>query len=99
MSYPQHDYYSLTTVSSTSWTQLDFGFVSTGILLLNQGAVTVEYSFDFENVDADRVVSGELDPNQVSKGISFDNRGRASIWLRLKTAGGSAIIRVEAWEY
>lgn len=69
-----------------------FGFVSNGLILSNEGETgnIVEYSFDGIHVH------GELDPSAATKCITCPNRQECVIFLRLKD-GTSAIVRVEAW--
>jgi len=70
-------------------------FSTKGVLILNEGTLAtqvVEYSLDGTNVH------GELDPVQLSKGLSFDNRIMCLVWFRLKSgSSGPVTIRIEAW--
>ena len=71
-----------------------FGFISSGISLINTSSLAgdvVEYSFDGSTLH------GDLSPTFPNAALAFDNRFESRIWFRLKVAGPSAIIRVEAW--
>lgn len=68
---------------------VSFGFHSTGLALLNRGNFTVEYSFDGEEVH------GDLNPNDASAGLTFDNRYESKIFFR--AVDGYSTVRVEAW--
>jgi hypothetical protein len=64
-------------------------FTTAGILFLNEGSSTVEYSFN------GRTVHGELVSGTPSAGLTFDNRVVSMIWFRV--ASGSTVVRVDAW--
>lgn len=66
--------------------QINFGFLTQGISLLNRGSQKVEYSFDGENVHGD-LLAGDS--------FQFDARAESKMWLR--AADGYSTIRVEAW--
>lgn len=66
-------------------------FPTTGIMLLNEDAVSVvECSFN------GTTVHDELSQVAGSKDVSYDNRRISKIYFRLKS-GSSAIISVRAW--
>lgn len=69
--------------------QVDFGFITQGFVLLNRGAHEIEYSFDGETLH------GDLDPDDASKGMAFDNRFECKIWFRGEDGYGT--VRVEGW--
>lgn len=69
--------------------QAVFGFNSQGFMFLNRGTHVVQYSFDGSTVH------GDLNPADVSKGMSFDNRCECKVWFR--GLDGYGTVRVEAW--
>lgn len=69
--------------------QADFTFISQGFSFLNRGDYTIEYSFDGETLH------GDLDPDDASKGLTFDNRFENRVWFR--AVDGYGDVRVEAW--
>jgi hypothetical protein len=60
------------------------------LTLVNEGANTIEYSFN------GNTIHGDLIPNTPTAALSFDNRTVSKIWFRV-TAAGPSTIRVEAW--
>ena len=71
-----------------------WSFNSTGLALLvesNDPDDIVQYSFDGKSVH------GDLTPLLPSEGIVFDNRIENNIWFRRVNAGGSVVVRIEAW--
>lgn len=92
----QHNYFTKVTVTTTDFADvaLSWDFVSAGVAILNEGASgnIIEYSFDVNGV----TVHGDLDPDQPSAGMIWDNRHHSKVYLRLKT-GTTALVRVEAW--
>lgn len=86
------NYFDIKTIIETSFPvepQVSFEFIATGIVLLNKGSITIEYSFDGISLH------GNLNPNDASVGMTFDNRHESKIWFRVNS--GFADIRVEAW--
>lgn len=71
--------------------QVNFGFISQGIALLNRGSHTIQYSFG----DGNGTVHGDLNPGDSSKGIIFDERFESKIFFR--AVDGYGTVRVEAW--
>jgi len=69
--------------------QVDFGFMSQGIALLNRGNFTIVYSFN--GIDE----HGDLRSDDASAGIIFDNRLESKVWFKAEDGYGS--VRVEAW--
>lgn len=69
--------------------QASFGFISEGFSLLNRGDYVVQYSFNGSDVD------GDLNPNDSSKGLVFDNRHECKIWF--KSVDGYSTVRAESW--
>jgi len=69
--------------------QVDFGFMSQGIALLNRGSFTIVYSFNGTDEH------GDLRSDDASAGIIFDNRLESKVWFKAK--GGYGSVRVEAW--
>ena len=71
---------------------VSWDFISSGILLLNEGTAgnVVQYSFDGISVH------GDLNPSLASAGIGFDERHQCKIYFRL-SSGSGALVRVEAW--
>ena len=67
----------------------NFRFNSKGFMILNRGIHTIEYSFDGVNTH------GDLNPNDSTVGMSFDNRCQCAIWFR--GTSGLGTVRVEAW--
>lgn len=65
-------------------------FSTNGILFLNEGSGTVEFSFN------GNTVHGSLNSNDSSKGVAYDNRVVSAIWFR-NISGGTITVRVEAW--
>lgn len=85
------NYFRILNVTETNFPpvpQIDFGFGSQGFILLNRGDETVEYSFDGVNVH------GDLNPNDATSGMAFDDRSESKIFFR---APSSQLVRVEAW--
>ena len=86
------NYYQVVTVDSTTFPetpQVAFGFNSQGIILLNRGTGTVEYSFDGVNVH------GDLNPADATVGVAFDDRVESKVFFR--AASTPQTVRVEAW--
>jgi hypothetical protein len=71
--------------------QVTFGFLSSGITLLNRGSYIIHYSFNGTDIH------GDLDPSDASIGAVFDNRVESSIWF--KAVAGFSPVRVEAWGF
>lgn len=68
-------------------------FSTTGVMFLNEGSGTVEYSFN------GNIVHGELNSNNLTQGISFDNRVISLIWFRCKIgSSGPITVSVHAWK-
>ena len=83
-----------TTFAGTSdgYHPTNFGFTTQTIMLSNQGSGVVEFSFDGVTV------AGQLDPNDVTSSLSFDNLATTAIWFRLKSGSvGTVTIAVQAW--
>jgi hypothetical protein len=59
------------------------------LFLVNEGSEVIEYSFN------GNTLHGDLTPGTPTAALSFDNRPVSKMWFRV--AGGSSIIRVEAW--
>ena len=57
--------------------------------LINEGAVTVEYSFNGNTLHGDMV------PSTASASRYFEGINRSKIWFRVSS--GSAAVRVESW--
>lgn len=98
------NYFKYVTVDTTSFEncEVDFGFITTGILLLvdsTDPADAVEYSFLGETGTKSGVgvVHGDLIPGGLSEGIAMDNRHESKIWFRTKNSGKTVRVRVEAW--
>jgi hypothetical protein len=86
------NYYEIISVTTSSFPtepQVSFGFNSTGIILLNRGDAIVEYSFDGINLH------GDLNPNDATVGVAFDNRSECKVFFRSVSTPQS--VRVEAW--
>lgn len=88
-----YNFFERVTVTDTEFPeecQILFAFRSnyTSFSLINESAVTIEYSFN------GHTLHGDLVPNTPSEALAFDNRPISKIWLR---APSSANIRVEAW--
>lgn len=67
-------------------------FITQGVMFLNLGSGTVEYSFN------GNTVHGELNSANPSVGMVFDNRIISLIWFRVKTgSSGPITISVQAW--
>ena len=70
-------------------------FSTQGVMFLNEETLStqvVEFSFN------GNTAHGELDPTLPSKGLVFDNRKIAFIWLRLKSgSSGPVTISIQAW--
>lgn len=88
-----HNFFKKLYVTTTNFedTVVVWDFISTGLMLLNLGAVAIEYSFDGTNV------CGDMEPDKSSEGLVFDNRKEDKIYFRLSEVGPSSIVRVEAW--
>jgi hypothetical protein len=69
--------------------QATFNFNSQGMSFLNRGSYTIQYSFD------GTYIHGDLDPDDESKGLVFDNRLECRVWFR--SIDGYSTVRVEAW--
>jgi hypothetical protein len=88
----KYNYFNVISVTETSFpatAQVNFTFSTQGICLLNRSLVAVQYSFDGSTVH------GDLNPDDASSGIFFDNRYESRIWFRV--ASGTATVRVEGW--
>ena len=88
------NYFSVESISSTDFTMVNFGFNSTGIMLMvdsTDAADEILYSFDGVSVH------GSLAPTKPSQAMAFDNRRECKIWLARDTAGSAVLVRVEAW--
>lgn len=86
------NYYEVITVDSTSFPEtprVSSGFNSRGIILLNRGTATVEYSFDGADVH------GDLNPADSTVGVAFDDRVESKVFFR--AASTPQTVRVEAW--
>jgi len=81
--------------SSVSGQQPDtiITFPTQTVIMQNEGAGTVEYSFNGQ------VVHGELDSTKpASAALTFNNRPVSMIWLRVKTGStGPITVRIDAW--
>ena len=67
-------------------------FTTTGVMFLNEGTGTVEYSFNGSTVH------GELASGSPTAGLTFDNRVISLIWFRVKTGSNGPInVSVQAW--
>ena len=83
---------SVTSATFTNNPQFNWGFWSTGIVLVNvSGGSTVEYSFDGVTVHGKLGVTGAPDNGKV-----FDDRHERSVWFR---APADSTIRVEVWDH
>lgn len=88
----KYNYFNVISVIETSFpttAQAILNFSTQGICLLNRSLVPVQYSFD------GATVHGDLNPDDASSGIFFDNRYESKIWFRV--ASGTATVRVEGW--
>lgn len=90
------NFFERMVVNSTAFEDMtvDFGFNSTGIMLLNESDTAgdvIYYSFD------GLTVHGDLRPGTSSAGLAFDLRHESQIWLARETSGGDVVVRVEAW--
>jgi len=93
------NFFTVATVTSTSFSDCrrDFGMggVSAGIMLLvDSSNVSDEIEYSFNST----TVHGNLKPGSPNEGIAFDNRHESTVWLRLKNAGRTVNVRVEAWQ-
>ena len=91
-----HNFFEKVYVSTTNFadTKVEWSFVSTSIMLLNlDDSAVVEYSFG----DDGQLPHGDLDPNEASAGLVFDNRAESWVYFRLVEPGASVVVRVEAW--
>lgn len=89
----KYNYFLVVTVDGYSFPddpQVNFGFVSQGLTLLNRGHKTILYSFD------GTYVHGDLNPNDASKGLTFDSRFEDKLWFC--GYDGYGTVRVEAWQ-
>lgn len=67
-------------------------FTTQGVQFLNLGSGVVEYSFN------GITVHGELNSQNASAGLTFDNRVVSKIWFRVQSgSNGPIIISVQAW--
>jgi hypothetical protein len=67
-------------------------FSTQTVMFINEGAGTVEYSFN------GNTIHGELDSTKASAALSFDNRVISTIWFRIKSGSSGPInISVHAW--
>lgn len=91
MSADKFNYFNVFTVDSNDFAdhEADLGFHTAGLLLVNRGGSTVEYSFDGTNVH------GELGTSSPEDSLVFHNRMVDKVFLR--AASGSNAVRVEAW--
>jgi hypothetical protein len=64
-------------------------FIPQGFYFLNRGSRIIQYSFDGETLH------GDLNPNDESAGIQFNNRCECKVWFRGDDGYGT--VRVEAW--
>jgi len=90
MDYNDH-YFQEISVSNSEFTSLptvDWKFKSVGIVIVNIGTGSIEYSFNGCRLD------GKLDC--LVRSISLDNKSVSRIWFRV-TAGDNSIIRINAW--
>ena len=71
---------------TTAFVPADFGFPSTGIIIVNTSGNVIDFSFDGTNVD------GKLIANQV---LAF--YGREEGQISVKSAAGSEVVNVFAW--
>lgn len=85
-------YFKVVTVDGYAFPtdpQAVFDFNSQGFTFLNRGSHTLEYSFD------GATVHGDLNPNDASKGLVFDNRCQCKVWF--KGMDGYGTVRCESW--
>jgi|SRR5271165_4553196 len=67
-------------------------FVTQGVLMLNTGSGTIEFSFN------GNTVHGELNSANASAGMAFDNRVVGKIWFRVQSgSSGPITVSVNAW--
>jgi hypothetical protein len=67
-------------------------FVTMGIMLLNEGTGIIEYSFN------GTTLHGELNSDNATKGLVFDNRVISTIWFRThEDSSGPIKISIQAW--
>lgn len=88
----KYNYFSEITVDGYDFPttpQVEFGFITQGISLLNRGNFIIEYSFDGTNVH------GDLNSADASYNMMFNNRLESKMWLR--AVDGYGELRVEAW--
>lgn len=88
----KYNFFAVISVDGYSFptdSQVYFGFISQGISLLNRGSKIIQYSFDGETVH------GDLNPDDASKGLTFDGRFEDRIWFKGDDGYGS--VRVESW--
>lgn len=87
-----YNYFNIITVDGYEFPkepQVRFHFLSDAISLLNRGDFTIEYSFNGTHLH------GDLDPDDESKGLTFDKRTESAMWFR--AVDGYGTVRVEAW--
>lgn len=90
------NYFDNVSVSTVNFsdTVRSFGFISSGISLINISSVPtdiVQYSFDGSTIH------GDLSPTFPNAALSFDNRFESRIWFRLESTGSSVVVRLESW--
>ena len=68
-------------------------FPTQGLIFINEGSGTVEYSFN------GNTVHGELDSASTStKMLTFNDRVVSKIWFRVKSgSSGPIVVSVQAW--
>jgi hypothetical protein len=69
--------------------QANFKFLSQGFSFLNRGNKIIQYSFDGDTVH------GDLNPHDLSSGVTFDARVEDKVWF--KGLDGYGTVRVESW--
>ncbi len=69
--------------------QVNFNFISQGFTFLNRSSSIIEYSFDGSSLH------GDLNPDDASIGLEFDERWESKVWFR--GSDGYGTVRVEAW--
>lgn len=71
--------------------QVNFGFNAQAFSFLNRGTGIMHYSFN--GID----VHGDLNPADVSKGLTFDSRVECKVWFKMAEDETASAVRVEAW--
>jgi len=96
-----YNFYQVANVSATTFgggsvdgyqPDMIIRFSTTGVMFLNEGTGTVEFSFN------GTTVHGELASGTSTSALSFDNRVISLIWFRVKSgSSGPIAVSVQAW--